>query len=177
MQDYICTCIFLGRGVHNFNGIQVFMNTFRSMAPIIAAKLLDDLPTEFYKLRSSFLAQCCIWSLVYWLFWASVATPVAKNPLANAGEAGSIPGSGRYPGEGNRNPLRIPVVKAHTQRSLVTYSPWGHKESNLIYQLKQPLPACQSIFWGQTSEDTGSASLSFLSFGAGPCIMMFLHFL
>ena len=35
--------------------------------------------------------------------------PVVKNPLANAGdtwEAGSIPGSGRCPGEGNGNPLQ-----------------------------------------------------------------------
>ena len=30
---------------------------------------------------------------------------VVKNPLANAGDAGSIPGSGRSPGVGNGNPL------------------------------------------------------------------------
>ena len=29
-----------------------------------------------------------------------------KNPPANAGDAGSIPGSGRCPGEGNGNPLQ-----------------------------------------------------------------------
>ena len=28
-----------------------------------------------------------------------------KNPPANAGDTGSIPGSGRSPGEGNGNPL------------------------------------------------------------------------
>ena len=34
---------------------------------------------------------------------------VVKNPVANAGDtgdAGSIPGSGRSPGEGNGNPLQ-----------------------------------------------------------------------
>ena len=31
---------------------------------------------------------------------------MVKNPPANAGEAGSIPGSGRSPGEGNDNPLQ-----------------------------------------------------------------------
>ena len=31
---------------------------------------------------------------------------VVKNPLANAGDAGSIPGSGRSPGGGNDNPLQ-----------------------------------------------------------------------
>ena len=31
---------------------------------------------------------------------------VVKNPSANAGDAGSIPGSKRSPGEGNGNPLQ-----------------------------------------------------------------------
>ena len=31
---------------------------------------------------------------------------VAKTPPANAGDSGSIPGSGRSPGEGNGNPLQ-----------------------------------------------------------------------
>ena len=31
---------------------------------------------------------------------------VVKNLPANAGDAGSIPGSGRFPGEGNGNPLQ-----------------------------------------------------------------------
>jgi len=31
---------------------------------------------------------------------------VIKNLPANAGDEGSIPGSGRYPGEGNGNPLQ-----------------------------------------------------------------------
>ena len=31
---------------------------------------------------------------------------MVKNPSADAGDAGSIPGSGRYPGEGNGNPLQ-----------------------------------------------------------------------
>ena len=30
---------------------------------------------------------------------------VVKNPPTNAGDAGWIPGSGRFPGEGNSNPL------------------------------------------------------------------------
>ena len=31
---------------------------------------------------------------------------VVKNPPVNAGDLGSIPGSGRSPGEGNGNPLQ-----------------------------------------------------------------------
>ena len=35
---------------------------------------------------------------------------VVKNPPANAEDAGSIPGSGRSPGEGNGNPLQYPCL-------------------------------------------------------------------
>ena len=33
-----------------------------------------------------------------------------KNPPANAGDTGSIPGLERYPGEGNGNPLQYPYL-------------------------------------------------------------------
>ena len=36
---------------------------------------------------------------------------VVKNPPANAGDAGSIPGSGRSPGEGNGNPLQYSCLE------------------------------------------------------------------
>ena len=35
---------------------------------------------------------------------------VVKNPSANAEDAGSIPGSGRSPGEGNGNPFPYPCL-------------------------------------------------------------------
>ena len=34
-----------------------------------------------------------------------------KNLLANAGELGSVPGSGRPPGEGNGNPLQYSYLE------------------------------------------------------------------
>ena len=49
---------------------------------------------------------------------------VMKNPPANAGDTGSIPGLGRSPEEG------FLPGKFHCQRSLVGYSPWGCKESD-----------------------------------------------
>ena len=36
---------------------------------------------------------------------------VVKNPPANAGDKGSIPGSGRFPGEGNGNPLQYSFLE------------------------------------------------------------------
>ena len=36
---------------------------------------------------------------------------VVKNPPANAGDTGSIPGLGRSPGEGNGNPLQYSCLE------------------------------------------------------------------
>ena len=36
---------------------------------------------------------------------------VVKNPPANAGDVGSIPGSGISPGEGNGNPLQFSCLE------------------------------------------------------------------
>ena len=40
------------------------------------------------------------------LFLGFPGGSVVKNLPANAGNTGSIPGSGRFPGEGNSNPLQ-----------------------------------------------------------------------
>ena len=37
---------------------------------------------------------------------ASLVDQMVKNPACNAGDLGSIPGSGRSPEEGNGNPLQ-----------------------------------------------------------------------
>ena len=41
---------------------------------------------------------------------------LAKNLLANAGDAGSIPESGISPGEGNGNPLQYPCLENSMKR-------------------------------------------------------------
>ena len=69
---------------------------------------------------------------------------MVKNLLASIGDVrvqGSIPGSGRSPGEGNgkRREWQPTLVfspgKSHGQRNLASYSPWGHKESDVTEQL------------------------------------------
>ena len=52
---------------------------------------------------------------------------MVKDTLANAGDAGSIPGSERSPGEEDPTPVFL-SRESHGQRSLVGYSPWGHEE-------------------------------------------------
>ena len=57
--------------------------------------------------------------------------PVVKNPPANAGDVGLIPGSGRSPErKWQPTPVCLPG-KFHGQRSLAGYSPWACKESDM----------------------------------------------
>ena len=54
-----------------------------------------------------------------------------KNLSASAGDAtdvGSIPGSGRFSGVGNGNPLQDSWMEIPCQRSLAGYSLWGREE-------------------------------------------------
>ena len=61
----------------------------------------------------------------------------SKVSAYNAGDPGSIPGSGRSLGEGQGQPTPILLPgKSHGLRSLVGYSPWGHKESETTEQLR-----------------------------------------
>ena len=73
---------------------------------------------------------------------ASLVAQLVNNPTTSAGDSrdmGSIPGSGRSPGEGNGNPLQYSCLEnSHGQRSLVGYNPWGtesgtHTCRNLKY--------------------------------------------
>ena len=70
------------------------------------------------------------------MFKASQVRLVVKNPPANAGDirdTGSIPGSERPPWR-RAWPFTLVFLpgESHGQRSLVSYSPWGHTESDTI---------------------------------------------
>ena len=57
---------------------------------------------------------------------------MVKSLRANTRDAGLIPGLGKSSGGGNGNPLQY---SSHGQRSLVGYSPWDRKESDVTEQL------------------------------------------
>ena len=59
---------------------------------------------------------------------------LVKNLPANAGDIGSIPDWGRSPKKGLPTPVFLPG-KSHGQRSLLGYSPRGHKESEMTETL------------------------------------------
>ena len=61
---------------------------------------------------------------------------MVKNLPANGrfdpADAGLIPGTGRFPGGGNGNPFQYSCPgNPMDRRSLVGYSPWGHKKSHI----------------------------------------------
>ena len=54
--------------------------------------------------------------------------PAMQETTCSAGDPGSIPGVGRYPGKGDGNPFRYSCLeKSHGQRSLAGCNAWGHK--------------------------------------------------
>ena len=59
----------------------------------------------------------------------------SKESSYNAGDLDLIPGLERSPGEENGNPLQYSCLENSTDRSLVGYSPWSHKESDTTEQL------------------------------------------
>ena len=59
-----------------------------------------------------------------------------KESAGNAGDLGSIPGLGRFPGEGHGNPLQYSCLESpHELRSLAGCNPWGRKESDTTERL------------------------------------------
>ena len=67
------------------------------------------------------------------VYYTSLGGSDGKVSAHNAGDLGSIPGSGRSPGEGNGKPTPVLLPgKSHGQRSVVSYSPWSRKESDMI---------------------------------------------
>ena len=68
--------------------------------------------------------------------------PGGSNDKESAGDLGSTPGLGRSPGGGHGNPLQCFCLEnPHGQRSLVGYSPWGHKESDTAERLNSTAQA------------------------------------
>ena len=63
---------------------------------------------------------------------------VVKNLPTNAGDLGLILESGRSLGEGNDNLLQYSCLGTPAQRSLMDYSPLGHKRAGHDLVSKQP---------------------------------------
>ena len=72
---------------------------------------------------------------------------MVKNPTANVGyvgDSGSIPGSGRSPGEGPGNPPQYSCLGNPMDRGAWQASPWGCKELDMTKQLSDIVPRIAS---------------------------------
>ena len=82
-----------------------------------------------YKIRSS-VSQNSFTSP--FMIGQGFSGPDGKEPAFNAGDPISNPGSGRFPGEGNGNPLQYSCLEKSMDRG---YGPWDGKESDTTEQL------------------------------------------
>ena len=69
---------------------------------------------------------------------------MVKNPLANAGDIGSIPGSGRSLGEGNSNPLQYSCL-GNLEGKGALWVP-VHGAARVRHDLATKPPNCLVIF-------------------------------
>ena len=77
--------------------------------------------------------------------WASQVALVVKNPPANTGDSGSIPGSGRSPGGGNGNPLQYSCLENPTDRGAWQDRVYGVAKVRHDLATKPP-PFCLTYF-------------------------------
>ena len=63
------------------------------------------------------------------MVWTSLVAQTVKRLSINAGDLGSIPGSGRFPGEGNGNPLQYSCLENPMDGG--AWRPWGCKELDM----------------------------------------------
>ena len=84
-----------------------------------------------------------------------LAQMVKNLPAMQETQVCLIPGSGRSPGEQNAYPTPVFLPgESHGQRSLVGYSPWGHKESSMTLWLNQGSKDCKLLIcaWNVSNE-------------------------
>ena len=101
----------------------------------------------------------------------SLVAQMAKNmPVSARGvrDLSSIPGSGRFPGEGKGNPAQNSCLensmerRTWWQKSLVDYCLWGHKELDMTKQLSTQVwegpricRSCVMLVWSHLFENQG----------------------
>ena len=77
----------------------------------------------------------------------------------NVGDPGSIPGSGRPPGDENGNFLQYSCLEnSIDKRSLVGYTPWGCKVLNMI----EPLTLSFSLTLKENINSMASSSIKLM---------------
>ena len=78
---------------------------------------------------------CCLQGSKFYLSSCFLGGSVVKNPSANAGDSGSIPGLGRFPGGGHGNPLQYSCLENPMDRGAWRATVHGVTESDVTEEL------------------------------------------
>ena len=79
------------------------------VSPVALTLQVDPLLLSHWEIPRTIKAQANLTPT--FLPWSSLVAQRLKASACNAGHLGSIPGSGRYPGEGNGNPLQYSCLE------------------------------------------------------------------
>ena len=89
-------------------------------------------------------------SLVSWpSMWSLLGFPggsAIKNPPASAGDVGSFPGLGRFPGEGNGNPLQYSYLGNPMDRG-IWQALWSHGVTRIRHDLATKQQQQQNVVY------------------------------
>ena len=116
----------------------------------------------------------CLLPFLMYPHWY-IGGSLVKNPPANAGDVGSIPGLGRSPGEGNGNSLQYSCLGNHTDRGAWWVTIHGvTKESDTTDQLNNNYLFCRLLqdfkamkMYGYLTEGTDSKGTVWPLFSKG----------
>ena len=158
LKTIIVILIYLGKCIQNFSVRVIWANfhflpIWNTLSFIITHKwaciivIIKAQKVLYFKIQVTNGKEGKIWDKI-WLCYSltlsclMILVPnsgfpgglLVKNLPANAGDVGSIPGSGRSPGGGNGRPLQYSCLWNPMDRG-AWRATWGHKESDTTEQL------------------------------------------
>ena len=116
------------------HGLCTYSAPLLCVTPLVSRDMTD---LEKSMVTMDSYPSCLQTPSLIWKSMVAVVSQVAqvvKSPPANAGDArgvGSIPGSGRSPGEGNGNPLQCSCLGSPADRGAWWATAQSHKESDM----------------------------------------------
>ena len=104
-------------------------------SPDLPDRLLQHMLSNFIQIGKKVSIVLIFINLIKLIIWGFPCSSVSEESACNAGDLGSIPGSGRSPGEGNGNPLQYSCLENPMDRGAWQATPMGSQESDTTEQL------------------------------------------
>ena len=131
----VCVCVCVCVCIIDMNICNILIYTYIDRWASLVAQLVKN-PLKCRRPQSNSWAQKIPGTghrLPTPVFLGFPSDSKGKESAWNEGDLGLIPGSRRFFGGGNDNSPRYSCLEnLHGQRNLVGYSPWDHKESDMI---------------------------------------------